>query len=285
MSAATREDGIDLIALWWVAWRYKYVIASASIVCGLVAVGLALTAVPVYRAETVISEVRERDMSSGVVSQFAGLANLAGVNLGTNVGSEAKAVLKSHKLVEEFIRRNGLLQQILRGANGKPTLWLGVKRFTEHVLSINVDKVTGLITVSIDNSDSVTAARWADGFVALANELVRGRALDDAKRNVAYLNEQVARTNDVELRRIMYNLVENETKTLMLANARAEYAFTVIDPAVAPDIRISPRRTLMVLFGLVIGVCVGLVIAFAHNMAVRHRRAAAQPMAVLGYPC
>jgi len=36
-----------------------------------------------------------------------------------------------------------------------------------------------------------------------------------------------------------------------------EYAFTVIDPAVAPDDHISPKRKLMVLFGLVIGVCVG----------------------------
>jgi len=71
--------------------------------------------------------------------------------------------------------------------------------------------------VSIDNGDAVTAARWANGYVALANELVRSRALDDAKRNVAYLNEQIARTNEVELRRIMYNLVEDQTKTLMLA--------------------------------------------------------------------
>jgi uncharacterized protein involved in exopolysaccharide biosynthesis len=68
----------------------------------------------------------------------------------------------------------------------------------------------------------------------------------------------------------MYNLIESETKTLMLANARAEYAFTVVDPAVVPEERVSPRRTLMVLSGLFIGMVVGVLIAWVRNRFVGH---------------
>jgi uncharacterized protein involved in exopolysaccharide biosynthesis len=49
----------------------------------------------------------------------------------------------------------------------------------------------------------------------------------------------------------------------MLANARREYALSVIDPAVAPEERISPRRRSMVMVGLVLGATCGGVLALA----------------------
>jgi LPS O-antigen subunit length determinant protein (WzzB/FepE family) len=120
------------------------------------------------------------------------------------------------------------------------------------------------------------AARWANAFVALANELVRTKAREDSQRNVDYLNEQVAKTNVVELRRVLYNLIESETKTLMLANARIEYAFTVVDPAVVPAVRVSPKRTLIVLTGFAIGFMLGVFVVWIRNKFQRKRAAAAR---------
>ena len=54
--------------------------------------------------------------------------------------------------------------------------------------------------------DPAIAASWANGFVAVANDLVRTKAREDAQRNVDYLNDQVAKTNSVELRRVLYNI-------------------------------------------------------------------------------
>ncbi len=71
------------------------------------------------------------------------------------------------------------------------------------------------------------------------------------------------------MQRVMYSLIENETQTLMLANARAEYAFRVVDPAVAPEVRSSPNRTLIVLSGGVLGLFIGTVLAFAINLLRR----------------
>jgi uncharacterized protein involved in exopolysaccharide biosynthesis len=276
-SATEADDGIDLSAVGRTLWRYQRLVLLSAVICGLIAIATALIAVPVYRAETVISEVRDRGMGGGLASQFGGLASLAGVNLGGSAGSEAEAVLKSRRLIEEFIQRNSRLAELFRGGAGKPTLWRAVKRFKESVLLIREDKVTGLTTVSIDATDPATAAHWANEFVALANEQIRARAVGNAQRNIAYLNEQIAKTNEVELRRVMYNLIENETKTLMLANGRVEYAFTVIDPAVPPEVRIGPRRTLMALLGLVIGAILGSSVALVHNSVTRHRRATAPP--------
>ena len=243
-------------------------------VCGLVAVYLALTAIPIFKAEAVVAEVHDAGMSaaSSLANQFGGIASLAGISLpGGGTDRQAEAVLQSRHLVEEFIKSQGLLTELFRDSKKPLTLWMAVKRFREGVLTIHEDKRTGLTTVAIEWKDPAVAARWANDFVALANELIRTRAKEDASRNIAYLNKQVAQTNVVELQRVMYNLIETESKTLMLANARVEYAFTIVDPAVPPELKIRPKRLLMVVTGTLIGLMIGLTIVFFRRKTHAHR--------------
>ena len=153
----------------------------------------------------------------------------------------------------------------------KPTLWQAVDKFQKAVLTITDNKRDGTVAITINWTNPHTAARWANGFVALANEFLRARALNDARRNIDYLNGQIAHTNAVEVQKVMYNLIENETKTAMLANGRIEYAFAVVDPAVAPEVRTSPKRTLMVLIGLILGGLAGIAVALVRNRIVQSR--------------
>jgi len=269
------EDGFDVVAMFRVMWRYRYLIVSASVLFALIAVYLALTATEIYRAKIVVSEVRDNGLSgaSGLASQFGGLASLAGLNL-ANDGADAyaQAVLRSRHLIETFIEQQRLVARLMRKAGKRATLWFAVQRFQETVVAIHVDTKAGLISVTMDWSDPVTAARWANAFVALANERVRAHVAEDATRNVAYLDKQIAQTSAVEIQRSLYDLVESQTKTLMLANARRDYPFEVVDPAVPPEIRHSPKRTLMVLSGLVLGFFVGAVLAFGVDAFRRRKR-------------
>src|SRR5271163_3263799 len=101
------ENELDLTALWRMAWSSKYLIMLCAVICGLVAVWYALTATQIYRAEAVVAEVRDRNMSgaTSLANQLGGLATLAGINVsGGESGREAQAVLQSHHLVEEFIQ-------------------------------------------------------------------------------------------------------------------------------------------------------------------------------------
>jgi uncharacterized protein involved in exopolysaccharide biosynthesis len=274
----TDEDyEFDIVDLCRVAWAHKYLVAATSFVGALIALVFALTAIPSYRAEVVVTLVEDTSLGGGqsIASQLGGLASLAGVNVGTGGPErEHQAVLVSRHLVEEFVKRNGVLQALQRKAPQPPRLWITVEKFKKNVLKIEDDKIKGTKTVSIEWPDPAIAARWANAFVALANELVRTKAREDSSRNIDYLNEQVAKTNVLELQRVMYNLIESETKNLMLANARVEYAFTVVDPAVVPEVRVSPKRTLMVLSGLVIGGVVGVLTAWIRNKFVRKSAAA-----------
>jgi uncharacterized protein involved in exopolysaccharide biosynthesis len=270
------EDELDAVAFLGLLWRHRMVVVIACILCALIAAVLAFTATVYYRAEAVVTEVKERGMSGAgaLQSQLGGIASLAGLNLTgqASVSQQDAAILESRHLVEEFITRNDLLPVLAGKARKPPTLWLAVKQFKEGVVTIRKDARKGVTTVAADWTDANTAARWANGFVALANDLIRRRAVDESSRNIAYVNEQLARTTDVELRRVMYNIIESETKTLMLANGRAEYAFEVIDPAVPPEVKDRPHRLLMILVGVAFGLAIGCGIALAREQLARARR-------------
>lgn len=263
------KDEIDLIAFLRVLWERKYVVVFITVLFGLASIVIAITATPIYRADVVVTKVSDANLTGAgsLASQFGGLGRLVGMNLGQGgLGREAQAVLESRRLVEEFIKRNDILKELSPADGDSLTLWRAVERFRELRLTIREDATEGITTVSINWTDPAIAARWANEFVALANELIRTRAREESERNIEYLNKQIEQTKEVELQRVMYNLIETETQTLMLANARVEYAFTIVDPAVAPEDRTSPRRKLIVLSGGALGLFFGVLAAFGINI-------------------
>jgi uncharacterized protein involved in exopolysaccharide biosynthesis len=272
-STTERDEELSLIVFWRLMSRYRYLIWAITGVSAVAALIYAFIATPIYRGEMVITEARQGGMgataASAAASSLSELASMAGVTLPESdaAGREAQAVLRSRHLAEEFIKRNQLVSELLAHSRQPRTLWRAVERFRKKVVSFHDDKRRGTTMVAIDWSDPTVAARWANGFVALANEIIRTRALDDATRNIAYLNDHIARTTVLEIQRVMYKLIENETKTQMLASGRVEYAFTSVDPAVPPELRASPQRTLIVLGSVVLGLVIGCVVAFLHNMA------------------
>jgi uncharacterized protein involved in exopolysaccharide biosynthesis len=267
-----QQREIDVMAIARVLWAHWLLILCVVIACAAVAIYLAFTAVPRFRADVTVTEVRNAMGQQGqIAGQLGGLASLVGFNLGEGEDRDAAAVLESRWLVEQFITRNNLLRELTPPGSKPRSLWRAVQDFQRSILSIRQDPRKGVTTISIEWTDPAAAARWANDFVALANELIRNKALTESKRNLAYLSEQIDHTNVVELRRVLFNLVENETKTVMLASGRPEYAFRTVDPAVPPEIRSSPRRTLILGVGIGIGLVLGALIALLHDLYVRQR--------------
>jgi uncharacterized protein involved in exopolysaccharide biosynthesis len=265
-----RDAESDLLALFVIVWRHKLLVIVSALICGGIATWLALTATLMYRAEATLTEVESQQLGAAgsLASQFGGLASLVGVNLGGMGGNgrEAQALLKSRKLIEEFIVRNKLIPVLYPPPREQPSLWMAVKNFRDNILVIREDKRSGLTIISVTWKDPVVAAQWANQLVALANELLRTQAIAESQASIEYLNKQIATINEVEVKKVMYGLIENETKTLMLANVRAEYALSVVDPAVAPEIRFSPKRTIMVVIGLFLGGVLGLLIVLGMHI-------------------
>ena len=234
----------------------------------LAAVAVALLTRPVFRAEVVAMDVGERGGMgmSPIGGQLGGLAALAGVSVGNSgAGREASALLKSRALASEFVTRERLVPRLLEGQTENLTVWFAVERLRDDVVSVDEDPRSGLITVTVDWHEPEEAARWANDYLELADELMRSRAVIDHERNIRYLNDQIEQAMSVEVRAVLFKIVEEETKRLMLARSRQDYAFFVVDPAVVPENRIAPRRTLIVALGFALGVLLAILAAFARD--------------------
>jgi uncharacterized protein involved in exopolysaccharide biosynthesis len=263
-----KESELDVVSLFWIVWDQKYLVLAISLLFGVLATIYALTATPMYRAEIVVTEVQDNGMGpmGSLMGQLGGLASIAGLNLNSNgADAERPAFLESRGLIDAFIKQYDLAPIINGGSKVGTSRWYAVQRFRKAVLDIHEEKLKGTTTITVEWRDPVLAARWANDFVALANELLRARAIQESTRNIEYVNKQLGQTTVVEIQHAMYALIEAETKKLMLAHGRLEYAFTIVDPAVVPEFRVSPRRTIIVISGLFIGGFLGTLIAWARK--------------------
>src|SRR4051812_22001449 len=165
----TTEDGFDIVRLWRLMWGARILILALTLIGAGVAAALALTATPLFRADISIMEVSDPGIGgvSSLSRQFGGIAALAGINLGSGASqvADARAVLKSRWLCEQFLSRPGMLAQLYPKGAKQPTVWMAVQRFRESRLSIGEDPRTGVITLSLTAEDPRAAARWANDYV------------------------------------------------------------------------------------------------------------------------
>ena len=256
------------------------VIVIGTFTTTLFGVALAFYLRPVYRAEMVLVAM-ERDhaeSSMGGLSSLGGLASLAGISIGEDSKRkvEALATLQSRALTEAFIKDEALLPILFAKrwdkANSKwndswtgeaPTLWDGNKKFSE-IRDVREDKKTGLITVAVEWSDPELARKWVTEIVGRTNELLRTRAISRSESNRSFIEIQLQSATIVEVRQALFGLIENEIKSSMLAQSSGDYAFKVIDPAVAPEEKIRPQRGLIAALAFIAGLMLTFLYALVN---------------------
>ncbi len=254
----TQEAEIDLLELLGLFWRRKWLIVAVTTLFTAGGVAYALLATQWWRAEVVMTQVDSKPMAGGL-AQLGGLASLAGINLGAGGGSQnAVAVLKSKDFAREFISDKDLVPVLMSDRlTAQPPVDIrdAVERFDKEVRAIGEDKKTGLLTLSITWTDPALATEWANELVRRANARLRAQALQEAERNIKYLQGEIAATNVTSLQQAIGKVIESEMQKLLLARGNEEYAFKVIDKAVQPKKRAKPQRAIVVLIaGLVGGV-------------------------------
>jgi uncharacterized protein involved in exopolysaccharide biosynthesis len=139
-----------------------------------------------------------------------------------------------------------------------------VSYFNHGIRTIVEDRRTGLVTVRIIWRDPVQAAAWANELVSRANDELRRRAVTRAQGSIEYLKREARSADAVEIQQTLYRLMEEQYKTLLLANGTNDYAFSIIDPAVAadPNRYVSPRPRLYIFAGLFFGTVLAAIVVF-----------------------
>jgi uncharacterized protein involved in exopolysaccharide biosynthesis len=258
------DDEIDLWELWETIWSGRWLIVAITGVFTLGGVTYALLAQEWHKADVVLAPAEKKSIG-GALSQFAGLASLAGVDIPGAGEQEPVAVLKSKEFARAFITDLQLSDVIMEGEGfqgEKPDIRDAVRVFEEKVRSVSEDKKTGLVTLSIRWKDPETAANWANLLVKRLNDRLRTQAEAESGRNVAYLQREIAASSVVSLQQSMGRVLEGEMQKLMLARGNEEFAFKVIDRAVPPKQRDAPKRALISIVSLLAGGFLGILVVF-----------------------
>jgi capsular polysaccharide biosynthesis protein len=292
----TREESpVTLGELASAVLRRWWLIALVTLAC--VAGGAVLAFVPKkqYQAAVVMSAVSEAPGGGaglgGLIGQFGGLASLAGISLsGSGLDKEAIATLRSRTFTMRFIEERNLLPVLFasrwdperqswkpRWFGDDPNLADAFQKFDRKIRDVSQDRRSGLVSLTIRWSDPALAAEWANELVERVNVEMRTRAVAESRRNIEYLEKQAAVAQVAAVRDSISRVIENEVRRSMLAAVRNDYAFRVIDPAVAldEDEFVSPNRKLLLAASFGAGVALGLLLALVLHFRTRAARRAA----------
>ena len=284
------EDEIDLRELFGLLWAGRVLIVGVTAAAAVVSVVVALVMTEIYRAEATLAPA-DQEQASGSMAQFGGAAALLGVSLpggGDSQVTNALATLRSRDFIIRFIRENDVRIPLFAGIEGDASMtdpaiydqdagaWLldegeptdleAYREFTD-IFSVSQDKSSGLVTVAVEWHDPVLAARWVNALVKKINQEVKQKDQAEANSAIAYLSQQLESTQLVEMQRVFYDLIESQTRISMLTDVREEYVFQVVDPAVVPDEKIAPRRSLIAVLGTMLGAMLALVVVLVRHYA------------------
>jgi uncharacterized protein involved in exopolysaccharide biosynthesis len=277
------DDEISFRDLLKEIWASKLLLCGLVAVCTLAGGALSFATEEEYEASVGLLPVTDDNTGRGgglsaLASQYGGLASLAGISLlggASGKKDEAIAVLQSELLTERYIQDNNLLPvlyakkwdagaQKWRVADPQkiPTLWKANREFRK-IRSIVDDKKSSMVVMKITWKDPKQAAQWANDLVRITNSYLRDKAIQEAERNISYLNEQALKTTVVEAQKSIFSLLETEINKEMLARGREEYALKVVDPAFVPEKPSSAGPVLLALLGFGLGCTAAVLVAFA----------------------
>lgn len=284
-----QDDEIDLAELWRAIWGGKLTIIAISFIFAVASIFFALSKPNVYKASTILSPAAAEGGAGGLAAlagQFGGLASMAGINLGGGGGDKtalALEIIKSRSFIEKFIAKHELLIPIMAAekwdmasdklvlddelydeANKKwirdvslpkttiPSPWEAFKEFSE-LLSVSQDKTSAMVTIEIEYFSPAMAKQWLIWLVADVNEFMREQDQKEAQDSINYLKQQLDNIQVSSMETVFYQLIEEQTKNMMLTQVKAEYVLKTIDPAQVPDEKSGPKRALIVVLGTMLG--------------------------------
>lgn len=287
------DDEIDLLELFATLWAGKWIIILITVLFAAGGVAYALYKPNIYQASALLAPA-QNDGGSAIGGELSGLASLAGINLGggsANKATIAKEVLRSRAFLTEFIIRHQLAvplmaaeswsqstgrweynQEIYNAETGQwlvdesgnslqPTSWDLVKALRDQ-LAVSENKDNGMVTLSLTSLSPWAAEQWVSWLVEDINEHMRAQDVEEAEARVAYLEGKLEEITIAGMQQVFYQLIEQETRTIMLANAQREYVFKTIDPPVAPQEKAGPKRALIVVLATILGLILATIILF-----------------------
>jgi len=300
------DDEIDLRELFYVLLEGKWIIVSLTAFISIIGVIYSLLLPNIYESKAMLVPVNSSSGISGALASYGGLAGLAGISLpsGSDEGNSAKAIQKINSL--SFFENNLLVSihlpdlMAVKSWNSKtntlafdenifdtnsntwirdysypqqqiPSAQESFEEFTTEHLSLSEDKKSGFITLSIKHQSPFVAKQWVELVVNEVNAFYRQKDKLESEKSVSYLNQQISLTGLSEIKQVIAQLLQEETKKLTLIEANQYYVFDYIDPPAVMEKKSEPKRALIFILSVLLGGMLSLVIVLIRHYAIKQK--------------
>ena len=296
------DDEIDLRELFYILLKGKWIIVSLTTFVSIIGVVYSLLLPNIYESKALLVPVSPSSGIAGALGGYSGLAGLAGISLpsGDDEGNSAKAIQKitSLSFFENNVMPNIYLPDLMavKSWNSKTNIvvfnenifdtnsstWVrnysypqeqipsaqeSFEVFIEEHLYLITDKKSGFSTLSIKHQSPFIAKQWAELVVNEVNDFYRQKDKSESEKAVSYLSQQISMTSLAEIKQVLAQLLQEETKKLTLIEANQFYVFDYIDPPAVMEEKSEPRRVLILIFSILLGVILSFFLVLIKHYA------------------
>ncbi len=293
------DDEISLRELFDVLFKGKWIIIGLTTLASIIGVTYSLLLPNIYQSNALLAPVDSSNNISGSLQSYGGLASLAGISIpsGNAETNATKAIKKINTL--SFFEENVLpgiflpdLMAVKSWDHTSNTLIYDVNIYDKKLnkwvrdysypskqipsaqesfkvfqsnLNISEDKKTGFVIVSVKHKSPYVAQKWTELLINEVNDFYRQKDKSESLKAVNYLNNQIKMTNLSEIKKVIAELLQNETQKLTLIEANKYYVFDYIDPPAVMEQKSEPNRAIICILSALIGVIISFLIVFIRH--------------------
>ncbi|MFL2735319.1 MAG: Wzz/FepE/Etk N-terminal domain-containing protein [Gammaproteobacteria bacterium] len=292
------HDEVDLRDLLKILIDGKWIIVAATSIFSIVGVAYSLYLPNIYESRALLAPSSPTNQS-GILQNYGGLANLAGIDIPEVTESndvqalekikslsffktdflpyiflpdlmaykawdsstnESEYDIKKYDAVSDsWVRKFSFPQKKIPSAQESFNI------FVRKHLSINIDNKNNFVTVKIKHQSPYIAKEWTKLLIDQINSFYREKDKSEAERASNYLNRLLAETNLVEIKEVIAALLQQETKQLTLIEANEFYVYEFIDPPAVMEQKSQPKRALICILAALLGGMLGVISVFVRH--------------------
>ena len=287
------DEEIDILDIAKNILNYKYFIFILTSIFAVVSVFVALTLPVTYKSTVVLIE-----SEPAATPKIGGVASLVGLDLGgagSNKTAIALQVLKSRKFFIDFDNKRNAIPLMLaskwnkkedtlswpEGYDQNTQKWTNGSAPSQNYIYDNVyrkllgvreDPITNIIEISYIHSSPKVSKQIVDWLIIDLNEQLKNDDLYEAEKSLDYLYIELEQAKSLEVRELISSMIKNKLQLKTIANSRKDYRFKVLDPAIAPELKFRPVRSVVCIVITVIGFFISLLMTLIYHYVVKPKK-------------
>tara|TARA_B100001057_G_scaffold496608_1_gene598517 strand:+ start:210 stop:1133 length:924 start_codon:yes stop_codon:yes gene_type:complete len=268
------EGKVSFFDLVEICLKSKLLILFVTSLFGIFSIFFTLSLDDIYTSSSTLEVKQESNKKSA--SSMSALTSLTGISLGSDNKSiyisqilksrdftkhiiSFENVLKNIFAVESYDKKSGKIlydESIYDEKNSKwvrepnknqkiiPSYLEAHHELHKNILSFK-EIESGFIEISIEHQSPVFADELLELIIEEINNIIRQKDISDSKASLDYLYSELKKTNQIEIKQTISELIKPKLEMLMLADINDYYSVEPIDAPYTPEQRSWPNRALI----------------------------------------